>query len=142
MSAKKTATKKPARTAKREAGSANGSTSAKPAVGNLDFFLKKLETMQQDLQRVVAKKREEVEPEADVGDEGDVAARSVARDLVFEQAGTERRLLEEVEAALRRIEKGTYGYCESCGTKILTARLRAIPHARYCIQCQARFESF
>ena len=112
---------------------------AKP-VGNLEPFRKKLEEMREDLLRTVQKKKEEAIPEADVGDEGDVAVRSLQRDLVFEQTDNERRILEEVEAALRRIEKGTYGICEANGERILDARLKVMPYARYCIKCQARFE--
>jgi DnaK suppressor protein len=112
---------------------------AKP-VGNTEFFLKKLEIMQTDLLRTVSKKREEAKPEAEVGDEGDVAARSVARDLVFELTDNEKHLLDEVEAALRRIEKGTFGICEACGDQIKSARLKFMPYARYCIKCQSRFE--
>src|SRR5690349_19708820 len=85
---------------------------AKP-IGNLDFFRKKLDSMREDLLKTVSKKREEALPEAEVGDEGDVAARSVQRDLVFELTDNEQHLLDEVESALRRIEKGTFGVCEA-----------------------------
>jgi DnaK suppressor protein len=113
---------------------------AVPAVGNIDWFKEKLESMREDLLKTVQKKKEEVIPEAEVGDEGDVAMRSLARDLVFELTDNERHLLDEVEAALRRIEKGSFGICEANGEKILAARLKAMPYARYCIKCQARFE--
>jgi DnaK suppressor protein len=112
---------------------------AKP-VGNVDYYQKKLEIMRDDLLKTVSKKREEAEPDADVGDEGDVAARSVARDLVFELTDNEKHLLDEVEAALRRVEKGVFGLCEACGDQIKVARLKFMPYARYCIKCQARFE--
>lgn len=109
-------------------------------VGNVDFYHTKLEHMRTDLLRTVSKKREEAQPDADVGDEGDVAARSVARDLVFELTDNEKHLLDEVEAALRRVEKGVFGLCEACGDQIKVARLKFMPYARYCIKCQARFE--
>jgi DnaK suppressor protein len=96
--------------------------------------------MRDDLMRTVKKKKEEAIPEAEVGDEGDVAMRSLARDLVFELTDNERRLLDEVEAALRRIEKNVFGICEANGERIAMARLKAMPYARYCINCQARFE--
>ncbi len=114
-------------------------TAAKP-IGNLEGYRKKLEEMRTDLLNTVQKKREEALPETEVGDEGDVAMRSLARDLVFELTDNERRLLDEVEAALRRIEKKTYGLCEANGERISSERLKAIPYARYCISCQARFE--
>jgi RNA polymerase-binding transcription factor DksA len=46
--------------------------------------------------------------------------------------------LAEVQAALRRIEAGTYGLCEACGKPIAEGRLEAMPAARYCVEDQAR----
>ena len=43
--------------------------------------------------------------------------------------------LHELDAALERIEKGTYGTCQMCGGAVGRQRLRAIPEARYCIEC-------
>jgi DnaK suppressor protein len=49
------------------------------------------------------------------------------------------RLLYQVERALHRMEEGTYGVCRNCGQPIDVARLKAIPYARYCIDCAARY---
>jgi DnaK suppressor protein len=46
-----------------------------------------------------------------------------------------RRELAEVEDALRRIEEGRYGRCESCGGPMGLQRIRAIPEARFCLSC-------
>ncbi|MGZ6143591.1 MAG: TraR/DksA family transcriptional regulator [Myxococcales bacterium] len=43
--------------------------------------------------------------------------------------------LRELDAALERIDKGTYGTCQMCGGAVGRQRLRAIPEARYCIDC-------
>jgi len=43
--------------------------------------------------------------------------------------------LSDVEAALGRLEAGTYGTCETCGSAISEARLEAVPQARQCISC-------
>ena len=43
--------------------------------------------------------------------------------------------LEEVGAALQRIEQGRFGRCEECGGAIPIERLRAVPYARLCIEC-------
>lgn len=43
--------------------------------------------------------------------------------------------LAEVAAALGRIDRGTYGRCETCGKPVSKARLDALPHARHCIGC-------
>ena len=47
----------------------------------------------------------------------------------------EEWLLNQVEAALERIEKGTYGVCQQCGREIGTERLEAVPYAARCIDC-------
>jgi RNA polymerase-binding transcription factor DksA len=43
--------------------------------------------------------------------------------------------LHEVESALRRLDDGTYGRCESCSHPIAPARLEALPAARRCVKC-------
>ena len=65
---------------------------------------------------------------------------------VFEQAKnlalrqTLERQLEQVEKALERFERGTYGYCLDCSEEIDYARLKAIPSAGLCINCMQRRE--
>ncbi len=113
---------------------------ASKPIESTDSYRKKLEEMRDDLVNLLNKKKDETKLEEPGGDEGDIAIRSLERDLVFEQSGNERHLLDEVEAALRRIEKGIYGVCEANGEKIPVARMKAIPYARYCIKCQARFD--
>lgn len=46
--------------------------------------------------------------------------------------------LTEVEAAMAKLEAGTYGLCEACAKPISDARLEAMPAARYCIEDQAK----
>ncbi len=50
-------------------------------------------------------------------------------------------VLRQVEAALARFEKGTYGLCTHCGQPIDPARLEALPYAQWCITCQTHLES-
>lgn len=47
----------------------------------------------------------------------------------------EQRELEEIEAALGRINRGSYGHCERCGHAIGWHRLRAVPEGRHCPSC-------
>lgn len=51
-----------------------------------------------------------------------------------------RRELEEIDAALARIQDGRYGTCLSCGGPMGLQRLRAIPEARYCIACSGQVQ--
>lgn len=49
-------------------------------------------------------------------------------------------LLKQVNDALRRFENGTYGLCLECGQPIDPARLKAIPYAELCLDCQRKRE--
>ncbi len=46
--------------------------------------------------------------------------------------------LAEVEHALRKLEKGTYGLCDNCGQPIDPDRLEALPQANLCVNCKAK----
>ena len=48
--------------------------------------------------------------------------------------------LEEIDYALQKFRKGTYGLCDDCGQPISIERLEALPHANLCINCKARRE--
>jgi RNA polymerase-binding protein DksA len=52
----------------------------------------------------------------------------------------EQETLDEVQSALKRIDKGTYGRCEECGEAIAKPRLQALPYTRHCIQCARKLE--
>jgi len=69
---------------------------------------------------------------------GDMATATFDREL---EEGLEEGALQtvdEIDAALRRIEDGSYGVCEICGKPIGEQRLAAIPWARLCIDDQRR----
>lgn len=63
-------------------------------------------------------------------DFSDVASERTERDTLLTEISTDEAELAEVEAALQRIRKGTYGWCEVTGRRIPAARLRAIPWTR------------
>jgi RNA polymerase-binding protein DksA len=69
---------------------------------------------------------------------GDSAEQAQERenDEVVDAIGNETAFsIKVIQAALGRIENGTYGLCESCGEDIGEARLRAIPEATRCVDC-------
>ncbi|HET7719564.1 MAG TPA: TraR/DksA C4-type zinc finger protein [Acidimicrobiales bacterium] len=53
-------------------------------------------------------------------------------------AGNLRESLNDVEAAIVKLDNGTFGVCESCGQPIPPARLEAKPAARLCMDCASR----
>jgi DnaK suppressor protein len=72
----------------------------------------------------------------DLKDEGDIASASeeiLKGDAISLQ---QRKELEEIEYALSKIHKSTYGICEMCEEPIGMPRLKAKPFARYCIVCR------
>jgi DnaK suppressor protein len=70
----------------------------------------------------------------------DVGTDSMEREKAFQLASAEGRLLLEINEALRRMTRGEYGVCESCGNPILRARLEAMPTARLCLSCKEKEE--
>ena len=55
--------------------------------------------------------------------------------------GSEEDALDQIEAAIERIEDGSYGRCGECGAKIPKSRLEAIPYAAQCVRCAAQQEN-
>lgn len=129
--ATKTKSKKPAQKAKPAVSPVTGA--------KLAAVKKKLLEMREDLNRSV-RRQGEIET-TDNGDSVDQAQLSIEKELLFELSDNERVTLDQIEAALRKIDKGTYGLCESCQKAIAKPRLEALPFARYCIQCQSSSES-
>ena len=70
----------------------------------------------------------------------DVGTDAMEREKAFQLASAEGRILLEINEALRRIARGEYGVCESCGNPILRARLEAMPTARLCLACKEKEE--
>ena len=68
-------------------------------------------------------------------DLADTATETYDRELDYTLEENSEHVLEEIEAALKRIEEGTYGICTNCGTQIAEARLEALPWATLCIDC-------
>lgn len=102
---------------------------------------KQLLEMRDDLMKTVRNQQISDTMQNDIGDSVDEASRSIERELLFELSDNERITLDQIEAALRKIDKGTYGLCESCHKPIAKARLDALPFARYCMPCQTGAET-
>src|SRR5258708_13952651 len=62
------------------------------------------------------------------------------RDFALSLLSSDQDAIYEIEEALKRIEKNTYGVCELTGKPIPKARLEAIPRTRFTVQAQAQFE--
>lgn len=70
----------------------------------------------------------------------DVATDTYDREFSLGLASNERKVVYELEDALKKIEEGTFGICESCKGLIAKNRLKAVPQARLCMKCQQKKE--
>ncbi|HWP34388.1 MAG TPA: TraR/DksA family transcriptional regulator [Thermodesulfobacteriota bacterium] len=90
--------------------------------------------------------RDNVKEESDylkapaTGDIYDLASSERERELSLLLGDRDREKLAEIDEALRRIEEGSYGYCEECGEKIGIGRLKAMPFTQLCVECKSRLE--
>jgi RNA polymerase-binding transcription factor DksA len=70
----------------------------------------------------------------------DAGTDAMEREKAFLFASAEGRVLLEIDDALRRLYRGDYGSCETCGNPIARARLEVMPQARLCISCKEKEE--
>lgn len=71
---------------------------------------------------------------------GDMATSTFDRELDATLEGNEERLLQAIDAALQRVEDGSYGICRTCGQPVGAERLEALPWTTQCIDCKRREE--
>jgi len=70
----------------------------------------------------------------------DQGSDSMEREKAFLFASVKRARLAEIDAALARIEAGSFGVCESCGKSIPLKRLERMPGASLCVECKEKEE--
>jgi len=75
------------------------------------------------------------------GDLADQASGNNEVHIQLKLKQTDAKILQAIEEAVVRLEKGTYGICRDCGEPISRARLEAIPWTRVCISCKQKQNS-
>ncbi|MHB1034996.1 MAG: TraR/DksA family transcriptional regulator [Pirellulales bacterium] len=73
-------------------------------------------------------------------DTAELGSDNADQELTLSVLGSEKDALNQVDGALKRIEDGSYGRCETCDGKLSNARLEAIPYAAQCVRCTSRQE--
>ena len=81
-----------------------------------------------------------VEPAGITSHPADQGTDSFERDLNLGLVTEEHEVLQKINDAVNRVERGVYGKCESCGGNIGAQRLAALPYARNCLACQEKEE--
>ncbi len=119
--------------------------------------LKAEEQKKAEIRKFLIKKREEIIKEAKTEiskyikgetkqlidtalDDGDWSVVDLSEDISLKQLNTHRENLQRIDEALRKLQEGTYGICEDCGEEITEERLKILPFAIYCIDCQEQRE--
>jgi DnaK suppressor protein len=100
--------------------------------GEIEAFIRKelAERITEDLDSVVG-------PALDAGD---LSTYDLGRDVDYELLTMHTEALKDIDEALERLDEGTYGICEECGEEIGEKRLKAIPFALCCLECQEEKE--
>jgi len=66
----------------------------------------------------------------------DMAADAYEREVSMNIVSSEQEVLYQIDDALKRMDEGAYGVCQQCEKPITMSRLKAVPYASLCIQCQ------
>lgn len=106
-----------------------------------EYFRQKLlawkEEILEESRGTIATLQQETVAEADIADR---ATSETDRGLELRTRDRQRKLINKIEQALRRIEDGSYGYCEETGEPIALSRLEARPIATLSLEAQERHE--
>jgi DnaK suppressor protein len=74
-------------------------------------------------------------------DDGDLSEGNVREDINVSLVRLQRETLDRIDLALGRLEHGLYGYCLDCGDEIAAVRLRVMPFAVRCVECETAREA-
>ncbi|MGV8948983.1 MAG: RNA polymerase-binding protein DksA [Candidatus Paracaedibacter sp.] len=107
----------------------------------IEYFRRRLlswrDQLLQESNETITHLQEEPQLEADLVD---CAANETDRTIELRARDRERKLINKIEGALRRIEEGSYGYCDETGEPIGIRRLEARPIATLSLEAQERHE--
>jgi DnaK suppressor protein len=119
-------------------------TKTKGAKNRYNELKKMLEDRRRELMSEVQGRMRDVrdtDKDRDVLDQGESSEVDIQEDIEFALIQMKSETLNKIDAALRRLEDGTYGDCFECGEEISQARLRALPFAVRCKDCEEARET-
>ena len=124
-----------------------------PVPAGTDWTAEELDEVRGDLEREIASRRADYDRamaeltrlqqssgDGAGDDQADAGSKTFEREQELSIANNRRDLLVQMERAMERLDKGTYGRCESCQQPIPKPRLQAFPSATLCVTCKQREE--
>jgi DnaK suppressor protein len=112
-------------------------------MSNLDLQViqKVLENEQEMLVNEIQNEKDKLDIYIEVNpDPFDLVDKRLHQEIVLNRLGYMERRLRQVRATLKRLEGRVYGICEKCDKAINPERLKAIPYATRCVNCQEQLE--
>jgi len=107
-----------------------------------DVLRRMLEERRGEIQEKLRAIREEIPSYQDeVRDTEEQSVTDFAQEMDFALMEMKAQTLIRIDEALQRVDQGTYGTCDECGQDIAQARLKAVPFALLCLECQEREET-
>ena len=108
---------------------------------DLQYFRNQLESMLEEIQQKGQSTIEDMSGTSQVyADPADRASQESDQFFTLRLRDRDRKLINKINAALERIDDGTYGICDMCGEDISIPRLKARPVTTQCIQCKSKQE--
>ena len=146
-------TGKPAATSRGRAPAHTAVADRVPVPAGTDWTVEELDEVRGDLVREIAERRADYDRalaeltrlqqssgDGAGDDQADAGSKTFEREQELSIANNRRDLLVQMERAMERLDKGTYGRCESCQQPIPKPRLQAFPSATLCVKCKQREE--
>jgi len=106
------------------------------------MLLERRQVLTREIDDLIAKHRSDqlTQREQSVSDTGDLSLQDSTGEQQISILEVRNRMRNQIDEALRRLNEGTYGICEDCGRPITPERLKAVPFARRCVECQRKAE--
>ena len=108
----------------------------------VEFYKEILLKRKNELEKILISISQEIREisKCEIKDEADLAVTSMDSGREYQIYLRQKKELEEINEALKKIEQGTYGICEMCEEEIQEERLKIKPFAKYCIICREIIE--
>ena len=104
------------------------------------ILLNEKERLEHERRSILGQHSETAEEIAD-NHPGDAGSETFERTKELAIDAHMREVLEHIDDALRKVDEGTFGKCDRCGRQISAYRLKEIPYASLCIECQERVDA-